>query len=179
MDNMDRRWYVFQTYSGYEDSVKLDLERRIESLKMQDYIFQVIVPVEKYIDTNKNGEKKEKERKMFPGYVFVEMIVTDDSWFVVRNTPKVTGFLGSSGGGTKPVPLRADEINPILKKIGVIHTTINFKVGDKISIIAGAFAGQSGEVAKIDEEKEQVTILIDMFGRQTPIDVDFVSVENK
>lgn len=105
MSNNNRRWYIVQTYSGFENSVKEDLERRIDSMGMKEYIFQTLIPEETVIETKADGSKKEKVKKMFPGYIFVEMIVTDDSWFVVRNTPKVTGFLGSSGGGTKPVPV--------------------------------------------------------------------------
>ena len=111
--NNDRRWYIIQTYSGFENSVKEDLERRIETMGQQDYIFNVLIPEEEYEDVKKDGTKVIKTRKMFPSYVFVEMIVTEKSWFIVRNTPKVTGFLGSSGKGAKPVPLPPEEINGI------------------------------------------------------------------
>ncbi len=136
----NRRWYIVQTYSGFESSVQEDLERRIESMGMQDLIFQVMIPEENYIEKKADGSQKEKVRKMFPGYVFVEMIVTDESWFVVRNTPKVTGFLGSSGGGTKPVPLPPEEIEHILRKIGKLEKPkFDFEVGEVVVITAGPF----------------------------------------
>ena len=118
----ERRWYVVQTYSGFENSVKLNLERRIESMQMENLIYQVMIPEELKIEKKADGTLKEKMVKMYPGYVFIELNVTDESWFVVRNTPGVTGFLGSSGGGTKPVPLPPEEINPILKKCGLIRS---------------------------------------------------------
>ena len=120
MDNKKKYWYVVQTYSGYENSVKENLLRRIETMQMESSIFQVMIPEELKAEKKADGSMKEKLVKMFPGYVFIEMIVTDESWFVVRNTPGVTGFLGSSGGGTKPIPLFPDEINPILKKCGML-----------------------------------------------------------
>ena len=125
--NNDRRWYIIQTYSGFENSVKEDLERRIETMGQQDYIFNVLIPEEEYEDTKKDGTKVIKKRKMFPSYVFVEMIVTEKSWFIVRNTPKVTGFLGSSGKGAKPVPLPPDEINGILRAVGARSVDV-FKI---------------------------------------------------
>lgn len=172
-----RRWYIVQTYSGYESSVKEDLERRIESMGMQNLIFRVVLPEEHYNEKDKNGNVKEKVRKMFPGYVFVEMIITDDSWHVIRNTPKVTGFLGSSGGRTKPVPLPQEEINQILLKIGIIEKpTFKHDIGDRVEIIGGPFTGQVGEVVSFDNPKETVVISIEMFGRGTPTEVAFEQI---
>ncbi len=170
----ERRWYVVQTYAGYENSVKLNLERRIESMQMEDKIYQVMIPEELRQERKADGTLKEKLVKIFPGYVFVEMVVTDDSWFVVRNTPGVTGFLGSSGGGTKPVPLPPDEINPILKKQGLMELPkLDVAVGEKIKVATGPFRDQIGTVDSIDEEKQEVTVLVDMFGRQTPVELSF------
>ncbi len=168
------RWYIIQTYSGYENAVATDLRRRVESMGMTDYIFRIVVPEEKYIEKTKDGKDKEKVRQIFPGYVFVEMIVTDESWFVVRNTPRVTGFLGSSGGGTKPVPLQEDEIKPILLKIGVLaKPSYDYLIGKQIQIIYGAFEGQVGEVAAIDHDQEKMVVNIDVFGRATPTEISF------
>lgn len=171
------RWYIIQTYSGYENAVKLDLERRVESMGMSDYIFRVIVPEETIIETKADGKQKEKIKQIFPGYVFVEMIVTDESWFVVRNTPRVTGFLGSSGGGTKPVPLSPDEINQILLKIGVISKpTYDHLIGKTVEILNGAFTGMKGEVTVVDNDQEKITVNIDVFGRSTPTEVDAIDI---
>jgi transcriptional antiterminator NusG len=173
----ERRWYIVQTYSGYENSVKLNLERRIESMGMEDKIFQVMIPEEIRQERKNDGSLKEKIVKVFPGYVFLEMIVTDDSWFVVRNTPGVTGFLGSSGGGTKPVPLPPDEINPILKKCGLIEVPkLDVEVGEKIRVATGPFRDQIGTIDSIDAEKQEVTVLVDMFGRQTPVELSFEDI---
>lgn len=173
-----RAWYVVQTYSGMEYAAKRNLQQRIISLNMQDYIFQVLIPEEKKYEKKKNGELREKIERIYPGYLFVDMIVTDDSWFVVRNTPMVSGFLGSSGGGAKPVPLPNDEIIPILKQCGVkIEIDVNFKVGDVVKVISGTFAGQEATVESFDIEKQIVTILVDFFGRQTPQELRFDEVE--
>ena len=174
----ERRWYVCQTYSGYENSVKINLERRIESMQMEDKIYQVMIPEEIRTEKKADGTIKEKLVKIFPGYVFIEMEVTDDSWFVVRNTPGVTGFLGSSGGGTKPVPLPPEEINPILKKAGLMEVPkFDVELGEKVRVTTGPFRDQIGAVDSIDEEKQEVTVLVDMFGRQTPVEMSFEDVE--
>src|SRR5690554_7045033 len=162
----ERAWYVVQTYSGCENAAKKNIERRIESMGMSDKIFRVLVPEQKVVERKKNGELKEVMVKPFPGYVFIDMIVTDESWFMVRNTPMVTGFLGSSGGGAKPVPMLEEEIQPILKKCGIISgEKFAAKVGDEVKIIAGAFAGQTGKVDAIDHSRETVRVLVDFFGR--------------
>ena len=174
----ERRWYIIQTYSGYENSVKTDLERRIETMGQQDYIFNVLIPEEEYIETKKDGTKVTKTRKMFPSYVFVEMIVTEKSWFIVRNTPKVTGFLGSSGKGAKPVPLPPEEINNILRNVGLMEkTTFDFNVGEKVLILSGPFADKVVEVSSVNEEKETLTVLLEFFGRFTPTEVKFTEVK--
>lgn len=173
-----RAWYVVQTYSGMEYAAKRNLQQRIISLNMQDYIFQVLIPEEKRYEKKKNGDLKEIVERIYPGYLFVDMIVTDDSWFVVRNTPMVSGFLGSSGGGAKPVPLPNDEIIPILKQCGVkIEIEVNFKVGDVVNVVSGTFAGQEATVESIDVEKQIVTVLVDFFGRQTPQELRFDEIE--
>jgi len=167
------RWYIIQTYSGYENAVKLDLERRVESMGMSDFIFRVIVPEETVIEKKADGKEKEKIKQLFPGYVFVEMMVTDESWFVVRNTPRVTGFLGSSGGGTKPVPLAPDEINQILLKIGVISKpSWRHLLGKVVEVIAGTWQGLKGEVVEVDDDQEKLVVDLDLFGRATPTEFD-------
>ena len=174
----ERRWYVVQTYSGYENSVKANIERRIESMQMEDLIFQVMIPEEIRQEKKADGTVKEKLVKIYPGYVFIELIVTDDSWFVVRNTPGVTGFLGSSGGGTKPVPLPPEEILPILKKCGLVETPkLDVVAGEKIRVSTGPFRDQIGVVETIDVEKQEITVLVDMFGRQTPVELSFEDIE--
>jgi len=178
MDNSKRLWYIVQTYSGFENSVKLNLERRIESMNMENLIFQVMIPEELRVEKKADGTLKEKMVKIFPGYVFIEMVVTDDSWFVVRNTPGVTGFLGSSGGGTKPIPLKPDEINPILKKCGMLAVQrLNVQPGQQVKVAAGTLEGQIVTVESIDEERGKVHVLIEMFGRQTAMELDFTEVE--
>ncbi|MFP4177679.1 MAG: transcription termination/antitermination protein NusG [Acholeplasmataceae bacterium] len=172
------RWYIIQTYSGYENAVKQDLQRRVESMGMSEYIFRIIVPEETVIEKKADGKEKEKVKQLFPGYVFVEMIVTDESWFVVRNTPRVTGFLGSSGGGTKPVPLAPDEINQILLKIGVISKpTYDHLLDQRVEVLAGAYSGLKGIVSEVDNDQEKIVVEIDFFGRATPTEVDATEVK--
>ena len=174
----EKRWYIVQSYSGLENSVKVNLERRIESMQMEDKIFQVVIPEEITIEKKADGSTKEKLVKIYPGYVFIEMIVTDDSWFVVRNTPGVTGFLGSSGGGTKPVPLPPEEINPILKNAGLITIPkVKVQVGQRVKVTAGPFMNQVGLVDEVDEEKSTVVVLVEMFGRQTPAELSFDEID--
>lgn len=182
MDNYDfeneRAWYVVQSYSGMEQAAKRNLERRIVSLNMQDYIFRVLIPETVRYEKKKNGEMKEIVEKVYPGYIFVDMIVTDESWFVVRNTPMVTGFLGSSGGGAKPVPLPNEEIIPILRSCGItIEYNIDFKVGDNVNIVSGPFAGQQATVESMNMETQQATVLVDFFGRQTPQELSFDEIK--
>lgn len=174
----ERAWYVVTTYSGTENTAKRNIESRIESMNMQDYIFKVLVPEEKTFEYNKKGEKKEVIVRPFPGYVFIDMIVTDETWFMVRNTPMVTGVLGSSGGGAKPVPLPNEEIQPILRLCGVVTAPqFTIEIGEEVQIVAGAFSGQRGKVEKIDYEKENLRVLIDFFGRSTPAELSFHEVK--
>ena len=174
---MDKQWYVVNTYSGHETKVKEKLEARIESMGMQDYIFRVIVPEEKVIE-EKNGVKKEKIKKLFPGYILVEMIMTDEAWYIVRNTPGVTGFIGSSGKGAKPTPLLPQEIDRILANMGMSRVNIeeDLKVGDTVNIIDGPFNGMSGKVDNIDLENNRLNIIIDLFGQETNVDVELYQV---
>lgn len=174
----ERAWYLIQSYAGMEYAAKRNLERRIVSMNMQDYIFNILIPEEKTYEKKANGELKEVIVNPHPGYLFVDMIVTDESWFIVRNTPMVTGFIGSSGGRAKPVPVPPYEMAPILKANGIVVTKeIKFAVGDKVRVISETFFGQEAVVESIDMENEIVTVLIDMFGRQTPNELRFEEVE--
>jgi transcriptional antiterminator NusG len=178
MESVEKSWYVLHTYSGYENKVKTNIESRAQSMRMGDYIFRVVVPeeVEKEV---KNGKEKEIVHKTFPGYVLVEMIMTDESWYVVRNTPGVTGFVGSHGAGSKPAPLLPEEINSILRSLGMSTRTVELKValGQTVKIIEGAFSGLEGQVSEIDEEKQKLKVNIDMFGRETSTELDFDQVD--
>ena len=170
-----KNWYVIHTYSGYEDAVTKNLKQRIESLGMEDKIFNVLVPKEKKIKI-KNGKRKVVEEKIYPGYVLVEMIVTDDSWYVVRNTPNVTGFVGA---GTVPVPVSEKEIEILKKRIGVEvpQYKIDVKIGDPVKIIDGPFKDFDGKVSEIDAERGKVKILVNMFGRDTPVELDSLQIK--
>ncbi|MFD0944157.1 transcription termination/antitermination protein NusG [Savagea faecisuis] len=175
---MEKQWYVVHTYSGYENKVKANLEKRVETMGMQDKIFRVIVPEEEEVDI-KDGKKKTVMRKTFPGYVLVELIMTDDSWYVVRNTPGVTGFIGSSGGGAKPTPLLPEEVDFILKKMGVNErrVDIDYEVGELVEVIEGPFAGFQGKIEEIDLEKDKIKVSVDMFGRETNMELDYEQIE--
>ena len=179
METFERNWYVLHTYSGYENKVKANIESRAQSMGMGDYIFRVVVPEETEKEV-KNGKEKEIVHKTFPGYVLVEMIMTDDSWYIVRNTPGVTGFVGSHGAGSKPAPLLQEEINHILRSFGMSSRQSDLEValGDTVKIIEGAFSGLEGVVTEIDEEKQKLKVNIDMFGRETSTELDFEQVDN-
>lgn len=170
-----RNWYVLHTYSGYEDNVCRNLKQRIESMGMEEKIFDVMVPKEKKIKI-KNGKRKVVEERIFPGYVLVEMIVTDDSWYVVRNTPNVTGFIGS---GTTPTPIADEEMSGIKKRMGVKEPKykIDVSVGDIIKIVDGPFKDFDGKIESVDEEKGKIKVLVQMFGRETPIELDFLQIK--
>lgn len=170
-----KHWYVIHTYSGYEDRVAENLRQRIESLGMQDKIFDVIVPKENQIEI-KNGRRRIVERRIFPGYVLVEMVVTEDSWFVVRNTPNVTGFVGS---GTTPTPMSEEEVKHIQKRMGVEEPKyqIDLSEGEAVNIIDGPFKGFDGQIAEIDEQKGKIKVLVNMFGRETPVELDSLQVK--
>ncbi|OGY52291.1 MAG: transcription termination/antitermination protein NusG [Candidatus Buchananbacteria bacterium RIFCSPLOWO2_01_FULL_56_15] len=170
-----RRWYVIHTYSGYEENVKRNLEQRIESMDMEDKIFNVLIPTEKKIKI-KNGKRKVVTEKIFPGYVLVEMTVDDNSWYVVRNTPNVTGFIGS---GTTPTPVSMKEIKELQKRMGVEEPTfkIDVAVGDPVRINDGPFKGYEGKINQIDETRGKIKVLVSMFGRETPVELDFLQVK--
>jgi transcriptional antiterminator NusG len=171
----EKHWYVLHTYSGYEDSVAFNLKQRIESMGMEDKIFNVLVPKEKKIKI-KDGKRVTVEEKIFPGYVLVEMIVTDDSWYVVRNTPNVTGFVGS---GTIPTPISDLEIQSLQKRMGVDEPKykIDVKAGDLVRIMDGPFKDYEGKVGEIDEEKGKVKVMVSIFGRETPLELDFLQIK--
>ena len=170
-----KNWYVIHTYSGYEDQVAEQIQQRIESLEMQDKIFDVIVPKENQIEI-KNGRRKVLERKIFPGYILVQMIVTEDSWFIVRNTPNVTGFVGTS---TTPSPLDDSEVKSIQKRMGVEEPKykIDFSLGELVGITDGPFKGFDGTVSEIDDQKGKIKVLVNMFGRETPVELDSLQVK--
>ena len=164
------RWYVVHTYSGYENKVKTDLEKTIKNRELEDYFFEIVVPMEEQIEI-KNGKKKTNLKKVFPGYVLVKMIVTEATWYIVRNTRGVTGFVGS---GTDPIPLTEAEI--LAMGFEVQNINVDYSVGDSISITGGSFDGFVGTVQEINKEKKKVKVLVSMFGRETPIEVDFSQV---
>ena len=170
-----KQWYVLHTYSGYEDSVAKNLKHRVESLGMEDKIFNVLVPKEKKIKI-KAGKRRTVEEKIYPGYVLVEMIVTDDSWYVVRNTPNVTGFVGA---GTTPVPVSIKEIEEITKRVGeeTPKYKINVEVGDTVKISDGPFREYEGKVSELDQEQGKVKVMVNMFGRDTPVELDSLQIK--
>src|SRR5699024_699944 len=175
---MEKNWYVVHTYSGYENKVKTNLEKRVDSMAMTDKIFRILVPVEEETEI-KDGKRKTKNKKVFPGYVLAEMIMTDDSWYVVRNTPGVTGFVGSTGAGAKPTPLLPDEIDVILKQMGLKEkkVTVNLQLKDKVKVKEGPFADFVGTIEEIEPEKEKLKVHVNMFGRETPVELDFGQIE--
>ena len=162
---MQKEWYVVNTYSGHENKVKEKLEMRASSMGLEDYIFRVVVPEQKEVDE----KGKEKSKKMFPGYIIVEMIMTDEAWFVVRNTPGVTGFIGSSGKGAKPFPLTPDEVDNILEAMGMnrIEIDTDLQVEDTVKIINGPFEGMYGKIRTIDKENANLEVALDLFGQET------------
>ena len=168
---MSRAWYILHTYSGYENKVKTDLEQTLQNRDLQDYIFKIVIPMEEQIEIKK-GKTKKNLRKVFPGYVLIKMIVTEETWYIVRNTRGVTGFVGS---GTDPIPLTDSEI----RKMGfdIQSFNINYEVNDQIKVITGPFENFTGTVISINKEKHKVKVMISMFGRETPVDVDFTEVE--
>jgi transcriptional antiterminator NusG len=173
------QWFVIHTYSGYENKVKTNLEKRVNSMGMEDQIFQVLVPVEETLEV-KDGKKRTVQRKIFPGYVLVEMTMTDDSWYVVRNTPGVTGFVGS---GSKPTPLQPDEVEQIMYQMGLLEARprpvarVDVEVGENIRVRSGPFDGFIGVIDQIDAERGKLRVLVSMFGRETPLELDFAQIE--
>jgi len=175
---MEKKWYAIHTYSGYENKVKINLEKRVESMDMEDKIFRVIVPEEEETEI-KNGKKKTVKKKFFPGYVLTEMIMTDQSWYIVRNTPGVTGFVGSSGHGTKPTPLFPGEIDHVLKQMGVAEqpVQVDFELKENIRVTDGPFNDFTGTIEHIDADKQKLKVHVSMFGRETPVELSFSQVE--
>jgi len=175
--NTGRHWYVIHTYSGYEDAVREALIQRIESMNMQDKIFEVVVPKETQI-VMKKGEPKTEKKRLFPGYVLVDMMVDDESWYVVRNTPNVTGFVGS---GTIPVPVSEEEFKVIKRHMGQAEPKfkIDFANGDHVVVLDGPFAGYEGIINNVDEAKGKIKVMITIFGRETPVELDFTQVKKK
>lgn len=170
-----RNWYAIHTYAGYENVVLRNLKQRVDSLSMYDKIFNVIVPIEKKIKI-KAGKRVEVEEKIYPGYVLVDMIVTEDSWFVVRNTPRVTGFVGA---GVNPVPLRKEEVDYLFKKMdaGIAKHNIDLAIGESILIVDGPFKDLEGKINSVDEERGKIKVLVSMFGRETPVELDFLQIK--
>ena len=175
---MEKQWYVVNTYSGHESKVKEKLEMKADSMDMKDYIFRVIIPEQKEIEV-KDGVQKEKIKKMFPGYILVEMVMSDEAWYVVRNTPGVTGFIGSSGKGAKPTPLQPYEVDTILRNMGIsrFDTEETLEIGTKVKIVAGPFNGMFGTVAVVDMENQKLELNVDLFGQETSVEVELSQIE--
>ncbi len=176
-NSVGRAWYAIHTYAGYENAVARNLRQRIESLGISDKIFNVVVPTERTIKI-KGGRRVEEEEKVYPGYVLVEMTVDDQSWFVVRNTPRVTGFVGS---GVNPVPLKQHEVDALLgrmqEKEGSVKHAVDFSAGDSVVIVDGPFKDLDGKVGEVDESRGKVKVLVSMFGRETPVELDFLQIK--
>ena len=172
-----KEWYVVNTYAGHENRVKDNLEKRLETMGISDNLFRIVVAEETQIEI-KNDKSKEVVKNIFPGYLFVEMIMTDEAWYVVRNTPGVTGFIGSSGGGAKPFPVKQDEIEKILRRIGQSDKNIegDFAVGDTVKILSGPFSGMEGKIESMNDQSQVATVLIILFGRETPTDINYVDL---
>ena len=177
---IEKQWYVVNTYSSHENKVKENLEKRVETQNLQDYIFRILV-AEHEVPVMKDGKPtgKTKTKNMYPGYIFIEMIMTDEAWYMVRNTPGVTGFVGSSGGGAKPFPVTREQIEPVLKRMGMVDNDMysNYQVGDLVRVLTGSFDGVEGNIESINQEVGEVTLNVIFFGRMTPITVKFSEIE--
>lgn len=174
---MEKEWFVVNTYSGHENKVKEKLLMRAESMGMQDYIFRVIVPEQEETEI-KDGVTKKRIKKLFPGYILVEMVMTDEAWYIVRNTPGVTGFIGSSGKGAKPTPLPPQEVDNVLKVMGMSRIDVDkdLTVGAKVKIIGGPFTGMFGTIEEIDNENQKMVLNVDLFGQETQVEVEFEQI---
>ena len=170
-ENLEPRWYAVHTYSGYENKVKTDLEKTVKNRELEDYFFDIVVPMEEQIEI-KDGKRKANLKKVFPGYVLIKMIVTEESWYIVRNTRGVTGFVGS---GTDPIPLTNEEIRSMGFETSVVE--VDYDVNDSVKILNGALSGFIGTVQEINKEKGKVKVLVSMFGRETPVELEFAQVE--
>lgn len=175
---MEKEWYVVNTYSGHENKVKEKLEMRANSMGMEDHIYRIVVPEQKEVEV-KDGVKKEKLKKMFPGYILVEMIMTDEAWFIVRNTPGVTGFIGSSGKGAKPFPLTPAEVDQILGSMGLSRLDMEneLTVGDTVKVSNGPFSGMFGTIKSLDLEKQKLEVALDLFGQETIVELALHEIE--
>ena len=178
MSEPKKEWYVVNTYAGHENRVKENLERRIETMGLQDFLFQIVVAEEKEIEY-KNGKEVEKTKNLFSGYLFVQMIMTDEAWYIVRNTPGVTGIAGSSGGGQKPTPVSREEMEHVLKRMGMVDSTMydRYHVDDRVKIIHGPLEGTEGTIVTFDKESGSVRVQTIFFGRPTVVDVDFSEID--
>lgn len=174
----EKAWYVLHTYSGYEKKIQQNLSSRMKSMGMEDNIFEVLVP-EQEVYEEKNGEVSSTMKKTFPGYVLVQMVMSDEAWYVVRNTPGVTGFVGSHGAGSKPSPLLPEEVDSVFRSMGMNprKVEIQLSLGEHVEIISGAFAGMEGVVENFDEDKGKVTVSVEMFGRETDTELDYSEVK--
>lgn len=170
-ENLEPKWYVVHTYSGYENKVKTDLEKTIKNRELEDYFFDIVIPMEEQIEI-KDGKRKTNLKKVFPGYVLVKMIVTEESWYIVRNTRGVTGFVGS---GTDPIPLTMEEIRNMGFEVAVVN--VDYDVNDSVKVVNGPLSGFIGTVQEINKDKSKVKVLVSMFGRETPVELDFSQVE--
>ena len=177
-ENLEKAWYVVNSYAGHERTVKENLEKKIENEGLQDYIFRIEIAEEVEVDY-KNGKKKPVVKNLFPGYLFVQMIMTDEIWYIVRNTQGVTGFIGSSGGGVKPFSVPEEEMEKVLRSIGKSDAKVvaNFTIGDRVRILNGPFANVEGTVDAMDDSSEVAKVLAIMFGRETPTDVQYIDLE--
>lgn len=175
---MEKQWYVVNTYSGHESKVKEKLEMKADSMDMTDYIHRVIIPEQIEIEI-KDGVEKEKVKKMFPGYILVEMVMSDEAWFIVRNTPGVTGFIGSSGKGAKPTPLQPYEVDTILRNMGISRFDVDKKleIGAKVKIVDGPFNGMFGVITEIDKESHKLELNVDLFGQETSVEVELSQID--
>ena len=173
-EELKKQWYVVNTYAGQENRVKENLERRIKTMGLEDSLFQIVVAEEKEVEY-KNGKRVEKTHNLFSGYVLVQMIMTDEAWYVVRNTPGVTGFIGSSGKGAKPFPVSQEEIDSVLRRLGHDSTPVqaDFAAGDEAEIIGGAFEGSTGKVESMDDEKQEALVSLIIFGRETSTEIPY------
>ncbi|ERL66280.1 transcription termination/antitermination protein NusG [Schleiferilactobacillus shenzhenensis] len=179
VETAEKHWYVLHTYSGYENRVKANLESRTQTMNMEDFIFRVVVPEDEEME-KKNGKEVMEKKKTFPGYVLVEMVMTDESWFVVRNTPGVTGFVGSHGAGSKPAPLLDSEVAQVLHSMGMStrhEGNVDFTPGESVTIIDGAFTGLVGKVTEVNKEKLTLKVNITMFERETSAELNFDQVD--
>ena len=178
MVELKKEWYVVNCYAGQENNVKRNLERRVSTMGLEDTLFQIVVAEQKEIEY-KNGKPVEKSHNLFSGYLLVQMIMTDEAWYVVRNTPGVTGFIGSSGKGAKPFPVPQEEVDSVLKRLGKldVEVQVDFEVGDTVEILSGAFEGSEGVVESMDDEKKEATVLLILFGRETPTEIPYIELK--